>query len=63
MTDQGVVSALRPLVEMLNGNENAMMRWAAGNVNALGPLAGLRNEAGQLLDAGIKAYNNDILKF
>ena len=60
--DQGVVSALRPLTEMLSGNEKAMMRWAAGNVNALGPLAGLRNEAGQLLDAGIKAYNNDLLE-
>ena len=62
VADQGIVSALRPLTEMLNGNEKAMMRWAAGNVNALGPLSGLRNEFGQILDAGIKGYNNDLIE-
>ena len=59
LTDNAL-SALRPLVEVLSGNEFAVNRWAAGQINSLGPLAGARNEFGQILDGGLKDLNNDI---
>ena len=62
LTDQASISALRPLTETLSGNEFAINRWAAGQINALGPLAGARNEFGQILDAGLKVYNNNLLE-
>ena len=60
LTDPAGISALRPLVEMLSGNEFAMNRFAAGQINSLGPLAGARNEVGKILDGGLKDYNNII---
>ena len=61
LTDPAGISALRPLVEMLSGNEFAMNRFAAGQINSLGPLAGARNEVGKILDGGLKDYNNNII--
>ena len=62
LTDQAGLSALRPLVEVFSGNEFAMNRWAAGQINSLGPLAGARNEFGKILDGGLKDLNNDIVE-
>jgi uncharacterized membrane protein len=62
LTDQAGLSALRPLVEVFSGNEFAMNRWAAGQINSLGPLAGARNELGKILDGGLKDLNNDIVE-
>ena len=61
LTDQAALSALRPLVEVLSQNEYAANRWAAGQINSLGPLAGARNEFGRILDGGLKELNNDII--
>lgn len=61
LTEQAVVSSLRPLVEMAAGNAPQFERFAAGQLNALGPLAGLRNEMGRVLDGGLKIVENGIL--
>ena len=61
LTDQAGLSALRPLVETMSGNKSAASRWAAGQINSLGPLGGARNEFGKLLDAGLKDFEQDIL--
>lgn len=61
LTEQAVVSSLRPVVEMLAGNAPQFERFAAGNLNALGPLSGLRNEMGRVLDGGLKIVENGIL--
>jgi hypothetical protein len=61
LTDQAGLSALRPLVETFSGNKSAASRWAAGQINSLGPLGGARNEFGKLLDAGLKDFEQDIL--
>ncbi len=61
LTDQAGLSALRPLVETMSGNKAAASRWAAGQVNSLGPLGGARNEFGKLLDAGLKDFEQDLL--
>jgi hypothetical protein len=61
LTDQAVTSSLRPLVEMAAGNAPAFDRFAAGQLNALGPLAGLRNEMGRVLDGGLKIVEQGIL--
>ena len=61
LTDQAGLSALRPLVETMSGNKSAASRWAAGMINSLGPLGGMRNEFGKLLDAGLKDFEQDIL--
>lgn len=60
LTDNAGISALRPLVEMMSNNKFAANRFVAGQINSLGPLGGLRNEFGKLLDAGVKDYNNNL---
>jgi hypothetical protein len=62
LTDQAGISALRPLVEVLSGNEYAANRWVAGQINSLGPLGGARNEFGKILDGGLKEINNNIIE-
>ena len=62
LTDQAGISALRPLVEIFSGNKYAANRFLAGQINALGPLAGARNEFGRILDGGLKELNNDIIE-
>jgi hypothetical protein len=62
LTDQAGLSALRPLVEVLSGNEYAANRWLAGQINALGPLAGARNEFGRILEGGLKEFNNNLIE-
>ena len=61
LTDQAGISALRPLVEVMSGNEFAANRWTGGMINSLGPLSGMRNEFGKILDGGLKEIENDIL--
>jgi hypothetical protein len=61
VTEQAVVSSLRPLVEMAAGNAPQFERFAAGQLNALGPLSGLRNEMGRVLDGGLKIVEDGIL--
>ena len=36
-------------------------RWSAGMLNSLGPLSGMRNEMGRVLDGGLKIVEQDIL--
>ena len=62
LTDQAGISALRPLVELFSGNKFAMNRFVAGQINSLGPLAGMRNEFGRILDGGLKELNNNIVE-
>ena len=61
LTEQTVMSSLRPLVEILAGNAPAFDRFAAGQINSLGPLGGLRNEMGRVLDGGLKLVEEGIL--
>lgn len=60
-TDQAGISALRPLVELFSQNKYTINRFVAGQINSLGPLAGMRNEFGRILDGGLKEVNNDIM--
>ena len=62
LTDPAGISALRPLVEVMSGNEYAANRFVAGQINALGPLAGARNSFGRILDGGLKDFNNNIIE-
>ncbi len=62
LTDQAGISALRPLVELFSGNQFVANRFVAGQINSLGPLGGLRNEFGKILDGGIKELNNNIIE-
>ena len=59
--ETGGLSAIRTLTEVLSGNKFAANRFAAGQLNSLGPLAGMRNEFGKILDGGLKDLNNDII--
>jgi hypothetical protein len=62
LTDPAGVSALRPLVETMSGNKFAANRFVAGQINSLGPLGGMRNEFGKILDGGLKDLNNNIIE-
>ncbi len=62
LTDPAGISALRPLVETMSGNQFAANRFVAGQVNSLGPLGGMRNEFGKILDGGLKDLNNNIVE-
>jgi len=61
LTNQALVSSLRPLVEIASGNSFQASRWSAGIVNSFAPFGGLRNEMGRVLDGGLKIVEDDIL--
>ena len=61
VTNQALVSSLRPLVELAAGNGFEASRFSAGMINSLGPLGGLRNEMGRVLDGGLKIIEEDIM--
>ena len=62
LTNAAGISALRPLVEVMSGNEYAANRFVAGQINSLAPLGGMRNEFGRILDGGLKDFNNNIIE-
>ena len=59
VTDRTGLSTLKPLMDMLSGNEGALTRWSAGFVNSLGPLAGQRGEWGRIFSEGLLEIDND----
>lgn len=59
LTEGTLVSSLRPLIELLSGNSFQANRWAAGQLNSLSPLGGLRNEMGRIIDGGLKIVEDD----
>lgn len=59
VTDRTGLSTLKPLMDMLSGNEGAVTRWSAGFVNSLGPLAGQRGEWGRIFSEGLREVDND----
>jgi len=55
-------SSLTPLTDLIGGeNMDAVNRFAAGQINTLGPLGGLRNEMGRIIDGGLKVVEQDLL--
>ena len=58
-TTDPLKSALTPLVDLLAGQN--IDRFAAGQLNALGPLSGLRNEMGRVIDGGLRIVEQDML--
>ena len=59
VTDRTGLSTMKPLMDMLSGNEGAMTRWGAGFVNSLGPLAGQRAEWGRIFSQGLLEVDNE----
>ena len=59
VTDRTGLSTIKPLMDMLSGNEGAISRWGAGFVNSLGPLAGQRGEWGRIFSEGLLEVDND----
>ena len=59
VTDRTGLSTMKPLMDMLSGNEGALTRWSAGFVNSLGPLAGQRNEWGRIFSEGLQEVDNE----
>ena len=61
VTDRTGLSSIRPLVDILSGNEGALQRWGAGFINSLGPLAGQRGEWSRIFSEGMLEVENDLL--
>ncbi len=61
VTDRTGLSTMKPLLELLSGNENAMMRFGAGFINGLGPLATQRGEWGKVFSEGLMEVNEDLI--
>ena len=59
ITDRTGLSSVRPLMDILSGNEGALQRWSAGFVNSLGPLAGQRGEWSRIFSEGMREVEND----
>jgi hypothetical protein len=60
-TDKSVLSTLGPITEMLQQNNFAVDRWAAGELNSLGHLAGARGTASKIIDSGLREVNYDLI--
>ena len=63
VTDRTGLSTLRPLMDILSGNEGALQRWGAGFVNSLGPLAGQRSEWSRIFSEGLRELDNDFFSY
>ena len=63
VTDRTGLSTLRPLLDILSGNEGALTRWGAGFINSLGPLAGQRGEWSRIFSEGLMELDNDLLSY
>ena len=61
VTDRTGLSTIKPLLDILSGNEGAMTRWSAGFINSLGPLASQRGEWSRILSEGLKEVENDFM--
>ena len=59
VTDRTGLSTLKPLMDMLAGNEGAATRWSAGFINSLGPLSGQRAEWGRIFSEGLLEVDNE----
>jgi len=59
VTDRTGLSSIKPLMDILQGNEGAIQRWSAGFVNSLGPLAGQRGEWSRIFSEGLKEVEMD----
>lgn len=59
ITDRTGLSSIKPLMDILQGNEGAIARWSAGFVNSLGPLAGQRGEWSRIFTEGLKEVELD----
>ena len=60
VTDRTGLSTIKPLLDMLSGNEGAQTRWAGGFLNSLGPLSGQRAEWGRIFSEGLQEVNDDL---
>lgn len=61
VTDRTGLSTIKPLLDILSGNEGAMTRWSAGFINSLGPLASQRGEWSRILSQGLVEVENDFM--
>ena len=61
VTDRTGLSTIKPLLDILSGNEGAMTRWSSGFINSLGPLASQRGEWSRILSEGLKEVENDFM--
>jgi len=59
ITDRTGLSSIKPLMDILSGNEGSLSRWSAGFVNSLGPLAGQRGEWSRIFSEGLKEVEMD----
>ena len=61
VTDRTGLSTIKPLLDILSGNEGALTRWSAGFINSLGPLASQRGEWSRILSEGLKEVESDFM--
>ena len=61
ITDRTALSTLKPLMDIVSGNEGAITRWSAGFVNSLGPLASQRGEWSRILSEGLQEVESDFM--
>ena len=60
---QSFLTQLEPLVKMLNGDGSAFQRFAANEINAHIPYAGLRTMLGDLVDPSLKVVEDSITDY
>ncbi len=63
ITDNTGLSTVRPLLEMLSGNDGARNRFGAGFINGLGPLAGQRGEWSKIFTDGLRLVEDDMFAY
>lgn len=60
LKDKSVFEMARPLFDIVNGNEGAINRWAAGTLNAAAPFAGQRSELSRLFEPAQREIDRTI---
>ena len=60
---QSMFSAVEPMLDVLDGNEVQMNRWAANFTSNLAPLSAVRKQFGDIMYPGLRIMENDFQSF
>lgn len=62
-TNQSMYAAVEPMLDVLDGNEVQMNRWAANFTSNLAPLSAVRKQFGDIMYPGLRVMENDYKSF
>ena len=61
ITNRSVMSQVKPLNDILNGQGSAANRWVGTFLNGAAPAAGLRSQFSRIMSEGMREFDDDVI--